>query len=86
MVKVLPAAEVRVQELRESRDGRPGLSVLTSLTVSVDVKQQRTMLRHWSQFVPNMSTDIRGHEALHHYRCRCSSTCAVHSAISIDQD
>ena len=22
------------------------------------------MLRHWSQFVPNMSTDIRGHEAL----------------------
>ena len=24
------------------------------------------MLRHWSQFVPNMSTDIRGHEALHH--------------------
>ena len=23
------------------------------------------MLRHWSQFVPNMSTDIRGHEALH---------------------
>ena len=25
------------------------------------------MLRHWSQFVPNMSTDIRGHEALHHH-------------------
>ena len=24
------------------------------------------MLRHWSQFVPNMSTDIPGHEALHH--------------------
>ena len=23
-------------------------------------------LRHWSQFVTNMSTDIRGHEALHH--------------------
>jgi len=23
------------------------------------------MLRHWSQFVPNMSTDIRGHKALH---------------------
>ena len=23
------------------------------------------MLRHWSQFVPNMSADIRGHEALH---------------------
>ena len=25
------------------------------------------MLRHWSQFVPDMSTDIRGHEALHHH-------------------
>ena len=30
---------VRVQELFESRGGRPGLSVLTSLMVSVDVKQ-----------------------------------------------
>ena len=29
----------RVQELCESRGGRPGLSVLVSLTVSVDVKQ-----------------------------------------------
>ena len=29
---------VIVQELCESRDGRPGLSVLTSLLVSVDVK------------------------------------------------
>ena len=29
---------VIVQELRESRGGRPGLSVLTSLLVSVDVK------------------------------------------------
>ena len=38
-----------------------------SLMVSVDVKQHWTMLRHWSQFVPNMSTDIRGHEALHHH-------------------
>ena len=27
-----------VQELRESRGGRPGLSVLTSFLVSVDVK------------------------------------------------
>ena len=57
----------RVQELCESRGGRPGLSVLMSLTVSVDVKQHWTVLRHWSQFVPNMSTDIRGHEALHHH-------------------
>ena len=29
----------RVQELCESQGGRPGLPVLTSLTVSVDVKQ-----------------------------------------------
>ena len=58
---------IRVQELCESRGGRSGLSVLMSLTVSVDVKQHSTVLRHWSQFVPNMSTDIRGHEALHHH-------------------
>ena len=50
-----------VQELCESRGGRPGLSVLTSLLVSVDVKLYWTMLRHWSQLVPNMSTDVRGH-------------------------
>ena len=25
------------------------------------------MLRHWPQLVPNMSTDIGGHEALHHH-------------------
>ena len=31
--------EIRVQELCESRGGRPGLFVLMSLTVSVDVKQ-----------------------------------------------
>ena len=37
-----------------------------SLMVSVDVKQHWTMLWHWSEFVPNMSTDIRGHEALLH--------------------
>ena len=42
------------------------LFVLMSLMVSVDVKQYWTVLRHWSQFVPNMSTDIRGHEALLH--------------------
>ena len=39
-----------VQELCESRGGRPGLSVLTAF-----------WFRHWSQLVPNMSTDIRGH-------------------------
>ena len=39
-----------------------------SLTVLVDVKQHWTMLQHWSQFVLNMSTDIRGHEARHHHQ------------------
>ena len=50
-----------VQELCESRGGRPGLSVLTSLLVSVHVKIYCTVLRHWSQLVPNMSHDIWGH-------------------------
>ena len=52
------ADSVIVQELCESRGGRPGLSVLTSLLVSVDVKIYCTVLRHWSQLVPNMSHDI----------------------------
>ena len=52
---------VIVQELCESRGGRPGLSVLSSLLASVDVKNYWTMLQHWSQLVPNMSTDIWGH-------------------------
>ena len=53
---------VIAQELCESRlGGRPGLSVLTSLLASVDVKNYWTVLRHWSQLVPNMSTDIWGH-------------------------
>ena len=56
-----------VQEPCESRGGRPGLSVLTSLLVSVDVKQYWTMLAHWSQLVPNIdicqptSEDIKHH-------------------------
>ena len=59
---------VRVQELCESRGGRPGLSVITSLTVSVDVKQYLTMLTHWSQLVPNnlcqpTSEDIQQHNS-----------------------
>ena len=37
VLKVVCWADI-VQELCESRDGRPGLSVLTSLLVSVDVK------------------------------------------------
>ena len=35
---VRPVTKIIVQELCESRGGRPGLSVLTSLLVSVDVK------------------------------------------------
>jgi len=50
-----------VQELCESRGGRSELAVLTSLLVSVDVKNYCTVLRHWSQRVPNMSTEIWGH-------------------------
>ena len=49
---------ITLQELCESRGGRPGLSVLTSLLVSVDVKVYCTVLRHWSQLVSNMSADI----------------------------
>ena len=67
----------RVLELCESRGGRPGLPVLMSLTVFVDVKQHWTMLRHWSQFVPNMSTDIRRHEALHHHHLPCTKVQAI---------
>ena len=36
---LISAENVRPQELCESRGGRPGLCVLTSLMVSVDVKQ-----------------------------------------------
>ena len=50
--------ETLFRSLCEIRGGRPGLSVLTSLLVSVDVKNYSTVLRHWSQLVPNMSTDI----------------------------
>ena len=50
-----------VQELCESRGGHPGLSVLTSLLVFLDVKNYWTVPRRWSQLVPNMSTDIWGH-------------------------
>ena len=58
---ILKSVHNIVQELCESQGGRPGLSILTSLLVSVDVKIYWTVLRHWSQLVPNMSTDIRGH-------------------------
>ena len=68
--------------------GGGGLSVLTSLLVSVGVKLYWTMLRHWSQLVPNMSTDIRGHlpslptiqNHMRQERCECSN--AENSAIT----
>ena len=41
---------VIVQELCESRGGRPGLSVLTSLLVSVDVND-KDLLNHASALV-----------------------------------
>ena len=46
-----------VQELCESRGGRPGLSVLTSHLASVDVKLGIGL----SLSLVIMSTDIRGH-------------------------
>ena len=52
---------------------------------TVDVKQHWTMLRHWSQFVPNMSTDIRGHEALqHHQQSELSVTNVMLLSTSVD--
>ena len=53
-----------VQELCESRGGRPGLSVLTSFLVSVDVKLYWTMLRHClslSLICQLTSKDIKQH-------------------------
>ena len=50
-----------VQELCESLGGRPGLSVLTILLVSVDIKNYWAMIQHQSQLVPNMLADIWGH-------------------------
>ena len=58
----MPAVSPIVQELCESRGGRPGLSVLTSLLVSVDVKlvpkYGRLSLNVDVKLVPNMSADI----------------------------
>ena len=50
-----------VQELCESRGGHPGLSVLTSLLVSVGVKLYWTMLRHWSLICQLTSEGIKQH-------------------------
>ena len=50
----LKRSSFRDQELCESRGGRPGLN--KPYGFPVDVKRHWTMLTHWSQFVPNMST------------------------------
>ena len=52
-----------------SLGGRPGLSVLTSFLVSVDIKNYWTVLRHWSQLVPNVSTDIAQIEKVLGFLC-----------------
>ena len=49
-----------VQELCESRGGRPGLSVLTSLLVSVDVK-----IRHWSYL--SLICQLTSEDIKHHF-------------------
>ena len=72
-----------VQELCESRGGRPGLSVLTSLLVSVDVKIYWTVLRHWSQLVPNLLTDIRGHWASLHHACYRRFLTCMHLLLTV---
>ena len=69
----------RVQELCESRGGRPGLPVLMSLIVFMDIKQQWTMHTHWWQFAPNMS-------AWHPSSTSSSSLhwCCIHGGLCAD--
>ena len=74
-----------VGEMLESRGGHPGLSVLTSLLVSVDVKLYWTMLRHWSQLVPNMSADIWGHYATLSTQLYISLYWPDHTKFQLDQ-
>ena len=80
-----------VQELCESRGGRPGLSVLTSLPASVDVKIYWTMLRHWSQLVPNIcqptSEDIKHHFIIMFCCCKvhvCNQMCTFSAPKNTD--
>ena len=77
-----------VQELCESRGGRPELSVLTSLLVFVDVKNYWTMLWHWSQLVPNMSTrtseDIKQHFTYLSSHLRTPSPSLISLMVSVD--
>ena len=69
-----------VQGLCESRGGCPGLSVLTRLRVSMDLKQYWTMLRHWSQLVPvnrHPRTLSNTTEPSTQCKWRCSSTLLI---------
>ena len=52
-----------------------------SLTVSVE---HWPVLRHWSQFVPNMSTDIRGHEALLHHHHHHPQWSELRSCVKVE--
>ena len=73
-----------------SQGGHPGLSVLISLLVSVDVKLYWTVLRHWSQLVPNIcqqtSEDFKQHnsnksphsQATLHVDRYCVRLCCLH--------
>ena len=70
-----------VQELCESRGGHPRLSVLMSLLVSVDVKNYWTMFRHWSQLVPQLTSEDIKHQLIiwvcvYIYMCTYACVCA----------
>ena len=47
IIIIINFVTARAQELCESLGGRPGLSVLMSLTVSVDVKHHVYLLTYW---------------------------------------
>ena len=54
-----------VQELCESRGGRPGLSVLTSPLVFVDVKNYGTVLQHWHNL--SLTCQLTSEDIKHHF-------------------
>ena len=60
---LLPASfgPLIVQELCESRGGRPGAVRPNEPYRFRGRKAILTVLQYWSRLVPNMSTDIRGH-------------------------
>ena len=62
----------RVQELCESRGGRPGFYVLTSLTVSVDVKQRFGTGHSLSLICQPTSEDMKLYIIINTRRHRCA--------------